>query len=65
MKVLAFLKRLINMSQTTLVMFIHFFTSSQDATKVDATYNQLLTASIINHKNVTKTEMKSHMHQWT
>ena len=61
MKVSAFLKRLVNMSQTTLVMFIHFFTSSQDATEIDATYNQLM-ASIINHKNVTKTEMKSHMH---
>ena len=41
------------MSHTTLVMYIHFFTSSQDAIDVDATYHQLLTLSLINHKNVT------------
>ena len=33
------------MSQTTLGMYIHFFTSSQDATEVDATYHQLLDAT--------------------
>ena len=41
-KVLALCERLVSMSQTTLVMHIHFFISSQDATEVDATYHQLL-----------------------
>ena len=60
--ILALCEWLLNMSQTTLVMYIHFFTSSQDATEVAATYHQLLTPSVINHKNVMKTEMKPHKH---
>ena len=40
--VLALCEQLVNMSQTTLLMYIHFSTRSQDATEVDATYHQLL-----------------------
>ena len=63
-KVLVLCKRLVNLSQTTLVMYIHSFTNSQDATEIDATYNyhQVLMPSVINHKNATKTEMKPHKH---
>ena len=43
-KVSALCERLVNMSQTTLVMYIHFFTRSQEATEVEATYHQLLDA---------------------
>ena len=57
--VLGLCEQLVNMSQTTLIMYIYFFTSPQDTTKVDATYHQLLD---VIHKNVTKTKMKPHMH---
>ena len=44
LKFSALCERLLNMSQTTLVMYIHFLTSSQDITEVDTTYHQLLDA---------------------
>ena len=51
------------MSQTTLGMYIHFFTSSQDATEVDATYHQLLDATNYLPQECYETEMKFHMHK--
>ena len=39
-KVMVLCEWLGDMSQTTLVMYIHFFTSLWDATKVDATKHQ-------------------------
>ena len=61
-KALALCEWFVNMSHTTLVMYIHFFTTSQDTTEVDATYHQLLMSSVTNYKNVTKTKIKLHMH---
>ena len=43
-KILALCKQLVNISQATLVMYIHFISSSQDPTEVDTTYHQLLGA---------------------
>ena len=53
------------MSQTTLGMYIHYFTSSQDAIEVDATYHQLLDARNYLSQECYETEMKFHMHKYS
>ena len=61
-KVLALCERLVNMSQTSLVMYIHFLLAHKIPMKLVQLTTSCLTPSAINYKNIMKTKMKPHTH---
>ena len=61
-KVLALCEWLVNMSQTSLVMYIHFLLAHKTPLKLMQLTTSYLTPSVINCKNVMKIKMKPHTH---